>query len=361
MSDLATIELKYVKRYQDRHGKVRHYFRAPGRKLAPLPGLPGSVAFMAAYAEALDAMSVPEGAGKAPKAGTVSALCVAYYASTTFKGLNVSTKRTYRNILDRFRAVYGEGPAKALRPTHIKTILDKTADRPGAARNLLKALRSLFAFAAERGLVAINPTAGVKFKAPKSDGFRAWSEDDIEAFRNHWPAGSRARLALALLVYTGQRRSDVVRMGRQHIRDGCIQVRQKKRGVDAPVLSIPIHPDLKAELDALPKEHLTFLMTAYGKPMSEAGFTGWFVRCAKDAGLPAKSSPHGLRKAAARRLAEAGCSAHEIMAITGHESLKEVERYTATASQGKLAKSAMARSVNGSLSHLTVSPDPDAL
>jgi len=150
-------------------------------------------------------------------------------------------------------------------------------------------------------------------------------------------------------------------MGRQHIRDGCIQVRQKKRGVDAPVLSIPIHPDLKAELDALPKEHLTFLMTAYGKPMSEAGFTNWFVRCAREAGLPAKSSPHGLRKAAARRLAEAGCSAHEIMAITGHESLKEVERYTATASQGKLARSAMARSVNGSLSHLTVSPDPDAL
>lgn len=361
MSDVATIELKYVKRYQDRHGKVRHYFRAPGRKLAPLPGLPGSATFMAAYAEALDAMAVPEGAGKAPKAGTVSALCVAYYASDTFTAFNPSTKRTYRNILDRFRASYGEGPAKALRPTHIKAILDKTATRPGAARNLLKALRSLFEYAAERGTVPNNPTTNVKFKAPKSDGFRAWTEDDIEAFRKHWPDGSRARLALALLLYTGQRRSDVVRMGRQHIREGCIQVRQKKRGVDAPVLSIPIHPDLKAELDALPKEHLTFLMTAYGKPMSEAGFTNWFVQCAKDAGLPARSSPHGLRKAAARRLAEAGCSAHEIMAITGHESLKEVERYTSTASQGKLAKSAMARTVNGSLSHLIVSPDAEPL
>ena len=361
MSDVATIELKYVKRYQDRHGKVRHYFRAPGRKLAPLPGLPGSGAFMAAYAEALDAMAIPEGAGKAPRAGTVSALCVAYYAGATFRSLNVSTRRTYRNILDRFRATYGDGPARALKPTHIKAILDKTAGRPGAARNLLKALRALFAFAAERGLVPANPTTGVKFKAPRSEGFRAWTEDDIEAFRAHWPAGSRARLALALLLYTGQRRSDVVRMGRQHIRDGCILVRQKKRGADAPVLSIPIHPNLTAELDALPKEHLTFLMTAYGKPMSEAGFTNWFVRCAGDAGLPAKSSPHGLRKAAARRLAEAGCSAHEIMAITGHGSLKEVERYTATASQGKLAQAAMARTVNAPLSHLIVSPKPDPL
>lgn len=107
-------------------------------------------------------------------------------------------------------------------------------------------------------------------------------------------------------------------------------------------LWIPLHPDLKQALDALPNENLTFLMTQQGKPFSEAGFTNWFVDCAKAAGLPPKSTPHGLRKAAASMLAEAGASASQIAAITGHRTLKEVERYTASADQKRLALGAMA-------------------
>ena len=127
-------------------------------------------------------------------------------------------------------------------------------------------------------------------------------------------------------------------MGRQHVWDGMLAVAQKKTGVR---LAIPVHPLLQAEIDKWPKSDLIFLTTATGKPFSAVGFSNWFTACAKEAGLPDHSSPHGLRKAAARRLAEAGCLAMEVAAITGHASLKEVERYTKSTAQGRLARSAM--------------------
>jgi integrase len=212
------------------------------------------------------------------------------------------------------------------------------SERPWASKNLLKRLRGVFKFAVARKLVRHDPTLGVTVAIRKTDGFRAWTDDDIDKFQAKWPPGSRARLALALLLFTGQRRSDIVRMGLQHIRDGVLAVTQQKTGAQ---LAIPVHPLLKAELDVWPKDNLTFLTTASDKPFSPVGFSNWFTACAKDAGLPDHSSPHGLRKAAARWLAEAGCSAMEIAAITGHASLKEVERYTKSAAQGRLAKAAM--------------------
>lgn len=106
-------------------------------------------------------------------------------------------------------------------------------------------------------------------------------------------------------------------------------------------MHIPLHPDLKALLDRLPLTNRTFLMTAHGKPFVAARFTNWFHDMVKEAGLPAGLSPHGLRKATCRCLAEAGCSAHEIMAISGHRSLAEVTRYTVAARRKDLAARAM--------------------
>ncbi|HKA64882.1 MAG TPA: tyrosine-type recombinase/integrase, partial [Methyloceanibacter sp.] len=197
---------------------------------------------------------------------------------------------------------------------------------------------ALMAFAVETGMIDADPTAGVKVKLRKSEGFRTWSEDDIAAFEARHPVGSRARLALALLLYTAQRRSDVVRMGRQHVRKGAIEVRQQKTGT---TLSIPIHPELKAILDATPSEHLTFLTTKDGKPFSPAGLTNWFRECCNEAGLPKGTSAHGLRKAACRRLAEAGCSEKVIASISGHASMREVERYTKAADQKRMAEAGM--------------------
>lgn len=347
MSNMATITLKHLVRDVDRHGNVRHYFRAPGRPKVRIHGEPGSRAFLEAYAAALEAMGEDRpGAGAAPRPGSISALCVGYYQSADFKGLADHTRYTYRQILDHFRKDYGDGRAATLTPPKIAAILDKWADRPAQAKNLLKTLRNLYRFGVARGLVKSNPAQQVTFKVRKTAGYRAWTDDDIRRFEAYWPPGSRARLALALLLYTGQRRQDIVRMGRQHMSGGSILVRQIKGGGDAPLLTIPVHARLRDELDLLPAGQLTFVMTAFGKPMSPEGFSNWFVKCARAAGVPEQSSPHGLRKAAARRLAEAGCSTLEIMAITGHASMREVERYTASASQKALAKAGMGKIAN---------------
>jgi integrase len=179
----------------------------------------------------------------------------------------------------------------------------------------------------------------------KSDGFHSWTDSEITQFEGWHPIGSRARLAFALLLYTGQRRSDVVRMGRQHIRDGALQVRQLKTGAE---LSIPVHPTLAAIIAETPTDHLTFLTTQFGQPFTAAGFGNWFHEQCVVAGLK-HCSAHGLRKAAARRLAEAGCSTHEIAAITGHASLRVLERYTKAADQKKLAAAAMAKAGTSSV------------
>lgn len=326
---MAKLDLPYVQRIVDRHGHVRHYYRRQGFARATLPGPVGSEAFMRAY-QAAGEGSKGEGAGLS-RAGTVSALIAAYYLSSEWHSLLRVTQANYRNILERFRDSYGDLLARDLGPDQIKMIRDKGADRPGATRNLLKRLRVLYKFGIDRKLVSLNPVSNVKLPR-EGKGFRPWTEADIAQFVKHWPEGSRARLALALLLYTGQRRSDVVTMGRQHVRDGMLHVTQKKGGGKV-MLALPLHPELKRTLDGLPKDNLTFIMTAYGRPMTEAGFTKWFGECVVKAGLPPDLSPHGLRKSAARRLAEAGASPHQIAAITGHASLKEVERYTLSASQ----------------------------
>ncbi len=194
-------------------------------------------------------------------------------------------------------------------------------------------------FALDAGWRRDDPTLRINaFRSP-SEGVRTWSEVDITAFENRFPSGSRPRLALALLVHTGQRKGDVVHMGRQHLKGGRIDIRQHKTGTR---LQLPIHPALRTELDAVPPDQLTFLTTAEGLPFTPAGFGNWFADRVREAGLSGLSA-HGLRKACARRLAEAGCTAHEIAAITGHRSLREVERYTRAADQGGLADRAMER------------------
>jgi integrase len=164
--------------------------------------------------------------------------------------------------------------------------------------------------------------------------------DGLELVKSPALAGSSATDATFCLgVVSGQRRSDVVQLGPQHLRDGVLHLRrQQKTGTG---LQIPVHPELKVVLEATPSEHLTFLTTFHGRPFTPAGFTNWFRECCNQAGLPNGTSAHGLRKATCRRLAEAGCSENVIAAISGHKSLKEVQRYTAAANQLRLAQQGM--------------------
>jgi integrase len=329
---------QYCNGFIDRHGKPRWYFRRAGFKKVPLPGLPWSPEFMAAYERALAGQPAPVGAERTIP-GTLRALTVSYFASPEFRTTKPSTQYTYRNVIDRLCAEHGDKRVALLHREHVIKLLAARAHTPGTANALRRSLRALMQHAVEIGLRSDDPARDVrKIPTAKGDGYHSWTEAEIAQFECRHPVGSRARLAFALLLYTGQRRSDVVRMGRQHINDGAICVRQQKTGRE---VWVPVHEALAPILgEASP--NLTFLLTDQGKPYTAAGFGNWFRDQCRAAGLHGCSA-HGLRKAAARRLAEAGCSTHEIAAITGHASLKEIARYTEAADRKRLAQSAMAK------------------
>jgi integrase len=220
-------------------------------------------------------------------------------------------------------------------------------DKPHMRKQWLKMLRGLMRYAVRIGMRANDPTMGLLIKHRQGDGARTWGELEIEAFRQRHPLGSRARLAFELLLNTVQRRGDVIRMGRQHIRDDSILVTQQKTGAK---LKLPLLPQLVTAIEATPSDHLTFLTTVAGKPFTAAGFGYWFRKQCMAAGLRGFSA-HGLRKAGCRRLAEAGCSEKQIAAWSGHRSLAEVARYTKAADQEVLAKAAMDRMRTSAVKH----------
>jgi integrase len=336
---MTKIRLQYIHEFRDRHGKVRRYVRLPGRKRVPLRGLPGSFEFMRIYEAALAGQSPRPSIGASRTIpGTVSAAVVSLFNSSAFAALAPETRRVNRNILERFRVEHGDKRIALLQHMHIDRMVAAKAETPAAAKNFRKAIRMLMKHCIAQGWRVDDPTQGVKLPPIRTDGFRTWSEEHIHIYEVAHPIGTRPRLAEALLLYLAPRREDVVDFGRQHIRDGAFEDRQKKTGV---TLAIPIHPDLKAILDATPSSHLTFLVTKDGKPFTPAGFTNWFREMCKEAGLPPGLSAHGLRKAACRRLAEAGCSANVIASVSGHVSLREVQRYTAAADQARMARAAI--------------------
>lgn len=331
------VRLPHVQRLRDRHGTVRHYFRKPGCPRATLPGEPGSPEFLAAYRAALAAMAVPK---QRAAEGSFEALVISWYGSPKFTQLGPSTQRVYRRIAERMRVKYGPLPVRMLEAQKIQEIIEALVKTPAAGNHVLRMFRALLEHGVKTKVRPDNPAKTVDRLKERREEIHTWNEAEIAAYEAHWPTGSRPRLALALLLYTAQRRSDVVRMGRQHVRAGSIDVRQVKTRAR---LSIPLHSELRAELDRVPAEHLTFLTTAAGAAFTAGGFYNAFVGWTAEAGLPAGCSPHGLRKAACRRLAEAGCTPHEIMSISGHKTLSEVERYTRAADQARLAGSAIER------------------
>jgi len=187
-----------------------------------------------------------------------------------------------------------------------------------------------------------DPTQGIK-RPSLSGEIHTWSDEDITKFEATFPVGTRPRLAMALGLYLGQRVGDVIKLGWQHVRLDpqnpgryIIRLHQQKTGEP---LDLPVHPKLQAILELMPKSQLVFLQTQYGRPFARgSAFSSWFrIECDR-AGLSSDCCFHGLRKAAARRLAEAGVSTRVIASITGHRSLNEIVRYTKGADQLRLAR-----------------------
>lgn len=336
------VRLKHVQQFEDRQGRWRYYFRKSGLPRVALPGHPGSPEFMDAYHKACNAAPMPAAVGPGRSlSGSFDRLIEDYFRSPDFLRTKASSQAVTKGILDRFAAKYGDRSVAEFERKHLTVIIGGMASTPGAANNLLKKLRTLLRWGIANGWRKDDPT--VAMKKFKEGTHHTWTDAEIKKFEDHWPIGTRERTAFALAIFTGQRREDLILMtwSDYDMRAGTIRVVQGKAGAE---LDIPIHRDLRTALEAWPRRHVTILATEDGRGTSSAPSFGNFMAHAIDgAKLPERCVLHGLRKAAARRLAEAGCSAHEIMSITGHKTLSEVQRYCMAAQQKRLAKSAMER------------------
>jgi site-specific recombinase XerD len=261
-----------------------------------------------------------------------------YLASPEFKAKKPNTQKTYRSFLEKLAAEHGQKPVALLERRHIKGWRDDRAETPGMANLVVKIVRVLLNYAVENDLRRDNPAQ--KIRLFKLGEHRAWSDDECAAFEARWPAGSMQRRAYMLARYTGQRRTDIATMTRAHRKNGVIRVVQQKTGVE---VDIPEHRDLRAELARGDLGHMSLLTRADGSAFDGKALGQWFAEAIDAAGLPDDCVMHGLRKTAARSLAEVGCTPHEIGAITGHKSLGEIERYAKAADQKKLASAAIHR------------------
>jgi enterobacteria phage integrase len=332
----------FIECWRDRHGKIRVYFRKGKGPRIPLPSDIRSDEFQAAYQSALAGqLSQPERRERrqSDQPGTIAALITSYLRSASYIGLRKTTKDGYASRIEVLRIQHGHRTVAGLTRERIITgILQPYADRPGAALSTLKMLRVLIGHAIDIGWLKHDPSLGIK--RPKTEEIRSWTDGEIEMFEKQWSIGTKQRLAFALFLYTGQRRSDVHRMTWADVSGGTISVVQQKTGRK---LAIHLHRELLTVLAASDRKHVTIINTEYGKPFTVDGFSQWMRGAITAAGLPLDCQPHGLRKAAGRRLAEAGCTAHEIMSVLGHKTLAEAERYTREADQVQLASAAVAK------------------
>jgi integrase len=349
----GTFNLKYLLQEQLPSGRMRIRFRRKGFATITLNASPGSDEFMKEYRAALKGEARPgthRGAsGQYAAFGTLRWLTIQYYGSAEFKRLEAHTQHVRRLVLDRLCQSTdangirrGDKPYAQMEPRNVRALRDERAETPEAANQIVKVLRQVFGYAVVADLAKSNPAKEVPYLRSSSEGFHTWTIDEVHRFERRHPIGTKARLALALMLYTGQRRSDIIRLGRQHIKNGWLKITQhKNRSRKAIVIEIPVLAQLQDIIDASPCGDLTFLVTEFGRPFTSNGFGNWFRDRCIEAGVPGRA--HGLRKATAARLAELGASDREIMAVTGHQTSKEVDRYTKAAQRKLLAESAMAR------------------
>jgi len=332
----------YLHEITDRHGRRRAYLRKPGCPSVAMPLPIGSRAFLEAYQAALEAEPEPV-KGKA-KAGTIAALVDLYCHSHKWISLSPSSQRSYRYTLEGFVTRHGHRRVDQLEAKHVDAIMNSMADTPVAANRIRKLLSTMIKMAIVQGWRKDNPCLAVENFTIRSKGHRCWTDEEINRYRSFYAIGTEQRLAFELLLNTGQRVSDAVRMGRKHVKDGAITILQKKSGETVEV-TIPILPALSSILDELQARRITptFLINQYGNARTEQGLSQMFGEWCGKAGLPDDAHAHGLRKAFCRVAAEAGLTPHEIMALSGHKTLAEVMRYTAAVDRKKLAASGMAK------------------
>jgi integrase len=331
----------YVSVFVDRHHKERFRFRRNGYSCY-LPS-PSSKDYRAAYDEAIGKATGRISLESRAIPYSINDLLPRFYDSVKFKRGGDDWRKTRRQVLEGFRAEFGDDLVTNFRPRHIDAILSAKMEKAGgkggthAAKRLREQLEALFAFAVKLEWIRSNPVEQAEGVEHRPQGFYAWTEEDILQFRCHWPLGTKARLALELLLWTGARRGDARLLPPP--RNGRITGRAGKTG---KAFDLPVAPPLSAAIDAMPAVGLTtLLVTEYGKPFTAAGFGNWFRDQCRRAGL-SQCTAHGLRKALARRAAERGVQQQGLKALGQWSGDREVATYVAGANQRQLAEDALA-------------------
>jgi integrase len=297
----------------------------------------GTDEFDAHYRAAIEGKPRPK--ASEPVHGSLAWLVRRYRETTAWATLSAATRRQRENIFVGVLKTAGERSAAQIDHHVIVAGRERRSATPAQARNFLDAMRGLFRWAKEAKHVRTDPTAGVKNPPrKKGDGFRPWSEEDVAGFEKRWPIGTRQRVWLDVILYTGLRRGDAVRLGRPHVRDGVATIKTEKSGETVEV-TLPILPTLAKTLKAGPCGDLTFIAGENGSPLTKESFGNVFREACRQAGVP--GSAHGVRKIAATRAANAGATVAQLEAIFGWTGGAMASLYTRTADRRRLATEAM--------------------
>jgi len=343
---MASVRYPFTMYDHDRSGRKRWYVRlvVDGKnKKRRIRSPEGSEAWVAEYKAILDDMQANE--RPRPKNPYVAIHSLAwlinqYMVSAEFASAKPATQAQRRSVLLRISRENGHRDCRTLTKEAVQAGRDARAKTPGAANNMIKVIKSLYKWAQEYGHVDHNPAEGVKRLKMGDSTWKPWTREQREAFKAAHPFGTTARTAYHLAFDGGLRRSDVVRIGRQHRDETHLRIDQKKT---AKTVSILIVPELARALDTAPSNGLNYIQTDFGKPFSEKGFGAAVRRWVAQAGLPKGLTLHGLRKADGVRMAEAGATENEIAAKLGHSDTRSASIYTKGANQQRLADAAVRR------------------
>ena len=337
MADMPRKLPPFLHREITRHRKPVWYFRQGKGPRIRMPGEFNSAEFLAAYDAALKGKACPV-RHSGPAQGTFSWGLALYRKSQAWSAPSLATQRQRENIFKGIEAALGDSKLTAWRRGDIAGGRDKRASTPAAARHFVDSLRGFFNWAVESGLVASNPTQGVRVVTPATEGHPPWSDEDVAAYRAQWPLGTRRRLAFEVLRETGLRRGDACRLGRPHVRGGVIRLPTEKTGER---VAIEVSEALAEAIAAGPCGEMTFICGVNGRPMVKEAFGNVFREWCNAAGV-AKSA-HGLRKAAATADAEAGYTDAELDAKFGWRGRKMASLYTGAANRERLSLAATQR------------------
>jgi integrase len=344
----------HLHRETTRHRRVVWYVRVDKGPRTRIRHGYGTPEFTAAYQAAV--AGTPVTAPRKAAKGSLSWLVEQYRDSGAWRVLASATRRQRENIFKHVLKSAGHNNAGHVVKSHIEAGIESRSKTPSQARNFLDAVRGLFEWAAKVEHVKADPTAGVKAPPrPKTRGFPAWNEDDVARYERRWPIGTKERVWLDVLLYTGLRRGDAVQIGRQHVRDGVAQLRTEKSRGDV-VVTIPILPVLAATLAAGPIGELAFICGEGRGRLTKESFGNAFSEAARAAGV--KKSAHGVRKIGATRAAENGATEAELDALFGWERGSGMSKiYTASAERARLAKGAISKLLRTSPEQSIPAPD----